>query len=1069
MFDVFYIGPKPNLFAHEQEVSTIEQAQELSRTRYCWIVDYLTDYTGFDFLWEPVPWQSKYTHVWPGQWPEYYGAYLVPKNSLELNYHIQSKILFPRRFKENYQTLAPCEFDYSWVPHPWDPPYIYVFGNQWHSAEKMPTVEYHMPGATERKYMSWPLAKLPADRTHWTVPDNIDPSTVDYSWVPDPGSPPYIYHFPSQHQSVSGVTYTVPGASEINITSDLNIRSLPNKDNWYIPEYIDAASIDYSWHPNPLDPPCNYMFDTKWHWDRVGGSEYRIPGATDIKYVYDFAINTKSDPALWHIPDWIDPASIDYSWVPNPTEPAYIYEFPVEWGWNNIGGPEYRVPGARDKKYATEFQARTLPDPTHFTLSDNLDPGDLVFRWRPNPTEPPYIYVFGNQWHTAETRESARYTVPGATQVKYVDDIRCTRLPDATKFNKLYNCEFDCSWEPDPGSPPYNYIFGNQYYSAEVMPTVEYKMAGATEVKYMDIPAELSPDPTGPWVKLHDCEWDYTWRPEPGSPAYTYVFGNQWWPAEKMPTVEYHMPGATERKYMPGPVATLPIDMTHWHIPEGVDTRDMDFSWVPDPGEPAYIYQFATQHQKTGGPQYRVAGATEVKYLDMMRAEVSREAVPIFEIDHLDGNAGQIPDTVRRVRYFDNYRDTLIRLAKSLKGEYEHVWVCSSVCDYTDFDFSWHPETWQSTMLHVFASNNEKFGDTFYMHVPTFADRAEKKELLEWYSVNYVPRKSVPRRPMPVIKHTDDTQVDAIKTQSWAGPLAVFQTTSVMNRNSQHLPTVPLWREKTKTVVPCSPGASVVIVAKVAVPYIRTQVYDYPNIDKTQKSHYGDEPLDIVFISNGEVNADYNYEKLRFYHGNWNKIKRVDRVPGRVAAYHAAARASSTPWFFAVFAKLEVNPEFDWLWQPDRLQQPKHYIFHARNPVNGLEYGHQAMIAYNKSLTLANTGTGLDFTLDSAHEVVPILSGTAYYNSDDWTCWRTAFRECVKLRAATDVESQYRLKQWLTVNNSGTTGEWSIRGAQDAVEYYESVDGDFAELRKSYDWTWLASYAFVKHSLSPDQ
>jgi hypothetical protein len=176
-----------------------------------------------------------------------------------------------------------------------------------------------------------------------------------------------------------------------------------------------------------------------------------------------------------------------------------------------------------------------------------------------------------------------------------------------------------------------------------------------------------------------DCEWDYTWRPEPGSPPYIYVFGNQWWSAEKMPTVEYHMPGATERKYMTGPVAQLPNRHEQWTIPEYVDTTDMDFSWTPDPGEPPYIYQFATQHQKTGGPQYRMPGATEFKYVDMMRAEVKKEAVPIFEIDHLDGAAGQIPDTVKKVRYFDNYRDTLIRLAKSLVGQYEHVWVCSSV------------------------------------------------------------------------------------------------------------------------------------------------------------------------------------------------------------------------------------------------------------------------------------------------------------------------------------------------------------------------------------------------------
>jgi hypothetical protein len=187
-----------------------------------------------------------------------------------------------------------------------------------------------------------------------------------------------------------------------------------------------------------------------------------------------------------------------------------------------------------------------------------------------------------------------------------------------------------------------------------------------------------------------------------------------------------------------------------------------------------------------------------------------------------------------------------------------------------------------------------------------------------------------------------------------------------------------------------------------------------------------------------------------------------------VAAYHAAAQLSTTPWFFAVFAKLEVSSTFDWAWQPDRLQEPKHYIFHAHNPVNGLEYGHMSMIAYNKKLVLENTATGLDFTLDSAHEVVPILSGTANYHEDMWTCWRTAFRECIKLKdSLPDVENEYRLNQWLTRDN--TEGQWSIKGAMDAVEYYDAVGGDFAELRKSYDWAWLSSYALIKRNLTPHQ
>jgi hypothetical protein len=186
-----------------------------------------------------------------------------------------------------------------------------------------------------------------------------------------------------------------------------------------------------------------------------------------------------------------------------------------------------------------------------------------------------------------------------------------------------------------------------------------------------------------------------------------------------------------------------------------------------------------------------------------------------------------------------------------------------------------------------------------------------------------------------------------------------------------------------------------------------------------------------------------------------------------VAAYHAAARASTTPWFFAVFAKLQVSKQFPWNWQPDRMQQPKHYIFHAHNPINDLTYGHQAMIAYNRKLALENTGVGLDFTLDQAHEVVPIVSGTAMYAETPWMCWRTAFREVIKLKASLpDVENEYRLRQWLNVDKG--TGQWSSKGAEDAVEYYDAVGGDFAELRKSYDWAWLASYAFMRRSLTTD-
>ena len=331
-------------------------------------------------------------------------------------------------------------------------------------------------------------------------------------------------------------------------------------------------------------------------------------------------------------------------------------------------------------------------------------------------------------------------------------------------------------------------------------------------------------------------------------------------------------------------------------------------------------------------------------------------------------------------------------------------------------------------------------------------------------------RYSVPRYQPEIYVHEHDSQFTAIKEHNQVAPITVYTTkdSSVIEENI--LPTLSLWSHKTQEIAVISKGAGTIVVPKRVRQYLNTQVYDYPHIS-FKPNHYCEKPLDIIFISNGEANAEINWTKLNAMHSGKklpNRLVRSDKIKGRVAAYHAAAEMSNTPWFFAVFAKLDIEWSFDWSWQPDRLQVPKHYIFHALNPVNGLIYGHQAMIAYNKKLVLANNGQGLDFTLDSEHEVVPIVSGIARYNTSPWSAWRTAFREVLKLKhKLPDVESEERIQYWL---NTGwmEDGTWSQAGAQDALEYYDLVQGNFDELKKSYDWPWLASYAFIRRGLTPD-
>jgi hypothetical protein len=152
-----------------------------------------------------------------------------------------------------------------------------------------------------------------------------------------------------------------------------------------------------------------------------------------------------------------------------------------------------------------------------------------------------------------------------------------------------------------------------------------------------------------------------------------------------------------------------------------------------------------------------------------------------------------------------------------------------------------------------------------------------------------------------------------------------------------------------------------------------------------------------------------------------------------------------------------VDSDFDFTWQPQRYHDPKHYIFYAKNPLNGLVYGHQAAVAYHRETVLNTVDYGLDFTMSAPHDVVAVVSGVAEYNCDPVVTWRTAFREVIKLQHCGDAESMERLNIWLTVAN-GQHSEFSLLGARQGIEFYDNVCGNPIELQRSFSWSWLNEY-----------
>jgi hypothetical protein len=316
--------------------------------------------------------------------------------------------------KDNWEVptnIDVAEFDFSWHPDYSEPPYIYVFGTQW-ALTGGP--KYIVPGATEVKYIDTIVAKAAPNRTHWSVPDDIDSTTFDFSWHPYAEDEPYIYQFGTQWQKTGGPIYMPPEADATCFTKYIDTRilkatKLPHKKYWSVAEGVKVAEFDYSWHHDETEEPYIYVFGNNLYSGEIMPTViYTVPSATKTKYISTVLAKLANNMDNWDVPSNLDTSDFDFSWVPNPKEPAYIYQFGTQ--HQRTGGPRYIVPGATEVKYI-DVKAKRLHTRDNWIVPDNIDESSIDFSWHPDDTESPYIYHFGTQWNN---RGGPEYHVQGA-------------------------------------------------------------------------------------------------------------------------------------------------------------------------------------------------------------------------------------------------------------------------------------------------------------------------------------------------------------------------------------------------------------------------------------------------------------------------------------------------------------------------------------------------------------------------------------------------------------------------------------------------------------------------------
>jgi hypothetical protein len=222
-------------------------------------------------------------------------------------------------------------------------------------------------------------------------------------------------------------------------------------------------------------------------------------------------------------------------------------------------------------------------------------------------------------------------------------------------------------------------------------------------------------------------------------------------------------------------------------------------------------------------------------------------------------------------------------------------------------------------------------------------------------------------------------------------------------------------------------------------------------------------PFDIIFISYQEPTADENYQTLL---ERFPRAKRIHGVKGIHNAHIEAAKLSTTDMFWVVDADAIVEPTFNF--EVDQFPEHDTYtksivrVWRSRNPINGLRYGYGGIKLLPKNLTINMDLSKPDMTtsISPSFTAMPEVSNITCINTDPFTAWKSAFRECVKLSSKTitgqvDRETEYRLSVWCSTGADKQYGEYAIKGAIAGKEFGTINKDNIDQLKLINDFDWL--------------
>jgi hypothetical protein len=974
-----------------------------AKTNNIWIISDTCDYTDFNFDWRPEWEQEEYLHVWPTEGQTSGG------DTMYVNVSHAKAQLDNIENLENYNTI------------------------RWHNQNvkqkvKPLTVAWSRSGTSvegaditlrylgnELDMMKRTLRKIDTPY-FWIISDTCDYTDFDFNWRPGWSTQHQLHVWPTDNQDKGGDT--------------MYVNTVEAKSQTVALEYLEQYAV-INWHTQRITQKTKPQIVAWSHsGNTVEGADFTLRYLGSELDMMTRTLRKVKTPSFWVISDTCDYTDFDFEYKPGWTKQSYLHVWPTE--NQTKGGDTMYVDTVHMMAQLTE-----LKELEHYDVID----------WHSNSIKQmhtPEVFV----WDSTGNKDC----FPGATVLRNVGDkysmlektVRRASTPYIWILNSNNNyTDFDFNWRPSWATQNHLHVWpsGTQTHGGDTMyvNVIEFKKQ-ALEMQALE---QYVP------INWHNTVVEQTCKPDiviwDGGDNTAYI-------KERFPDAKV-MRNIGSRYDMMCRTMRHVNSNTAWIINSKCDYSEFDFDWRPNWANETQLHVWPTENQIKGGDTYYVdvcefkKQSLEITELDQynsvnwhkqsLRLQTTSDIV-IWTFggneNNLDNIKKQYPNA-KSLRYVGTHLEMVKKSAKYVNTDY--FWVLSDCCDYTEFDANWRPDWETENSIHCWASGEQKFGDTFYVPKKQFLQEADDVDKLEYYSSIIWHSDGYSRLPWHINYIETGDIYSAITSHQFQN---IYEYFVAPGSTLESTVDPNLWEKR--HLIAYNKNGHVSLCPRDAIGSISDRLASYPYIQYHNCENSKQKAQDIVFISYDEKDADLNYELLL---KRFPLAKRIHGVKGNVNAYKAAAKISNTPWYYAVFPKTKIDPDFGCNHHPNYLETPGHYIFNAHNVITDYAYGHGGVKMYHVKTTIEIENWGYDFTLSSPVTVIPVNS-CYLVPASPYEAWRTSFREVLKLKDNTTVEGLYRLNRWLTGNHA-EFGEYSMKGAADALKF----DGDVT-IANSWEW-----------------